>query len=851
MIQSIADGRKEDGNRSIADKIIKRLHDLDKTIENNQGRWAWELLQNAKDSIAEDNNRTVSVQIQLDDNSVEFRHNGAHFTLQDVRGLINQISSKEMEEGQQTQKTGRFGTGFLTTYLLSRVIQVKGILETENNIFSKFEFPLDRQGKTTKKLIPKIDNSWKEFENSLNEIDANYDKNQFNTSFCYHLETDKQKEIAKIGVEEFSKLVPFVLAFIPKIVRVEIIDNTTNNITIFERNQELIDGLIVPISKKKNAEKTNVLILSASDDKVKIATEIEETERGYSVKSIEKFPKLFCDFPLIGSEDFHFPVIVNSFFFNPQTERDGVWLKGSDDTEVKENQKLLEKAVELYKNLISKVAEGHFFDLYNLAETKMPSTNEKYFDEKWYKDFIQKPLREFIYNAKIVDIEGESSEKKTIEELWFPMKSFTKPVKEKIWQFVFDLYPNVVCKRTHLHNWCDIYWDNRKTINYQILVNSLAKLENIHKLSQALKKSEDDTLDWLNLFGNFILEDDSNLALFEKDAIIPNQNGIFKKKIHLYSDEIQDDELMDIIELLGEDWKDILRHDSINFGTYSSKYKKDIAVKITEELKNPYNSDDVVKAISLLSEWFENNPALAKDLFEQLYSKRAELFMNTIKDKESLYKVMRNCTNLSKLAEVVKAIGDNPKIIESFEKAEEVTKLLQEFNANNISDLKKMLISAQNISRNNSKILITQETLLSLGVTSIEELEDALKDKNIADQFIHTSTPTLQMFLSVQRLIKRAKDHVLQHLKTLPEYDCSECEELATTVIGGIKKDGLPIYVVVRPSDNREVIVYYSSEKDTLDNPNAELWIENGIDKPKHLTLGKILKITGINRIPV
>ena len=402
MIQSIADSRIEDGKRSIADKIIKRLYVLDQTIENNQGRWAWELLQNAKDSIAEDNNRTVSVQIQLDENSVEFRHNGAHFTLQDVRGLINQISSKEIEEGQQTKKTGRFGTGFLTTCLLSRVIQVKGILETENNIFYKFEFPLDRQGKTTKKLIPKMDNSWNEFEKSLNEIDANYDKNQFNTSFCYQLETDKQKEIAKIGIQEFSKLVPFVLAFIPKIVRVEIIDNTTNNITIFERNQELIDGLIVSISKRKNSEKTNVLILYASDNKVKIATEIEETERGYSVKSIEKFPKLFCDFPLIGSEDFHFPVIVNSFFFNPLDERNGLWLKDSDNTAVKENQKLLENAVELYKNLISKVSEGHFFDLYNLAETKMPSTNEIYFNEKWYKDFIQKPIREFIYKAKIV-----------------------------------------------------------------------------------------------------------------------------------------------------------------------------------------------------------------------------------------------------------------------------------------------------------------------------------------------------------------------------------------------------------------------------------------------------------------
>jgi len=59
------------------------------------------------------------------------------------------------------------------------------------------------------------------------------------------------------------------------------------------------------------------------------------------------------------------------------------------------------------------------------------------------------------------------------------------------------------------------------------------------------------------------------------------------------------------------------------------------------------------------------------------------------------------------------------------------------------------------------------------------------------------------------------------------------------------------IHVVVRPSDNGEVIVYYPSEKDALDYVNAELWIDNGIESPSHLTLGKILKKTGINKIPV
>ena len=47
------------------------------------------------------------------------------------------------------------------------------------------------------------------------------------------------------------------------------------------------------------------------------------------------------------------------------------------------------------------------------------------------------------------------------------------------------------------------------------------------------------------------------------------------------------------------------------------------------------------------------------------------------------------------------------------------------------------------------------------------------------------------------------------------------------------------------------MIVYYTSEKDTVDNPNAELWIDNEVDGPRHLTLGKIIKTIGINRIRV
>ena len=40
-------------------------------------------------------------------------------------------------------------------------------------------------------------------------------------------------------------------------------------------------------------------------------------------------PRIFCAFPLIGTEAFYFPFVVNSDKFVPKTERDKLYLKGN------------------------------------------------------------------------------------------------------------------------------------------------------------------------------------------------------------------------------------------------------------------------------------------------------------------------------------------------------------------------------------------------------------------------------------------------------------------------------------------------------------------------------------------
>jgi len=681
MIDSIETGRKADGENSIADKIIRGLHDLEKMVDVNQGRWAWELLQNAKDSVA-DGNRKVLVEIELSEDCIVFRHNGIPFTEEDVRGLINQISYKEVNEGKEHKRNGKFGTGFLTTHLLSKIVQIRGIIKTVDEDFFRFSFPLDRNTTKAPELVNKIKDTWTAFQESTegNKIDS-YDEDDFNTSFTYNLQTKKQQDIARIGVNEFSKLIPFVLAFIPTIESVKIIDNINHSEIKFENNDEFEDEILLSINKIENGKKIKIKLLFAKDDDVAIASIIEPTETGYKIQDLKDFPKLFCDFPLIGTENFHFPVIVNSFYFNPFTERNGIWLKGDDD-EVEENRKLLKKAVALYKQLLAKITELNFFDYYNICLSKIPNTNKDYFDKEWYENNIQKLIRKIITESKVV--ETEAGKKVLFSTVYFPDPGLKKEEREWIWYFSSNLQINTLPAKRHIDKWADLIWEECRKVDINNLVADLKSKANVSELIETLKYDEKGTIIWLNCCINFIYTLGGQNQ-FNNNELIPNQElnpkGVFKKRRELSLDEIKDDELKKIASLLGYNYYGKLIREDIKFeDTCDTITKRRVADKITELIegkdKNQSLSPDEILAIRMLTEWFEKNPDQGKNLFSKLYNRKEKLLVDTITDKASLYRVLVSKTPLSTLAKVAEAIEDDPEILNIIiefqkEKAEE------------------------------------------------------------------------------------------------------------------------------------------------------------------------------------
>jgi len=734
MLSSFKKGRQEDGQRAIADKIIKRLSDLDKLVKHNQGRWVWELLQNAKDSIIDTERKYVSVQIKLDKLALSFRHNGAPFTDKDIRGLINQISSKEVQEQEETKKTGRFGTGFLTTHLLSRVVEIEGILK-EDNSYVHFSFPLNRAAKTTAELIPKIDASWKALENSLKPTE--FSPRTYSTTFRYSLNSDHQKRIAKIGIEEFSKLIPLVLIFVPKIKRVEII--LSKETVIFESNG-IEEEFIYNIKKVSNGQTEIIRILYLSNNKVGIATKVKKTNKGYSILPIKDIPKLFCDFPLIGTEDLHLPVIVNSFHFNPLTERDGIWLNESTgnaiNKDIQENKDLLKSAVELYKELLFQLNDKKYFELYNLVEGRIPNKEEKYFSKDWFKGNIVNPIKKVVEKANLVELEIDKSKKTTLSKTLFPKNSDDKNTIEKLWKFLFDLNPQLVCKKAHLHSWCKKSWNSWNPLTYETIVKKITEQKDIETLSGMLHKNKEETFDWLREFYSFFFSKNKDTSILSEHACIPNRYGEFCKLNTLYINKIGDEDLIQILQLMSEDWNQILIHDEFNIPDHPEKEITDISTAIRTQINHSEEEDiddNFKQAIRNFTEWLGFN-ANAKEFFPDLYRKRASLFMGSFERIDDLYTVAKS----GKLDKIALIIKENPALIDDIEETNQLKSLLKELDVKDIEALKTLIHQGINNSPY-AKLELTIEILAGLGITEEEQLKEFFKDKDYEYHFSHKS----------------------------------------------------------------------------------------------------------------
>lgn len=531
--------------------------------ENSAKRWVWELCQNAKDVC----NVTGRVKICIDfdelSKKVLFRHNGRPFSMSNVLSLINQSSSKDRNDGSE-RKSGKFGTGFITTHLLSEKANISGVLEI-GAAYSKFNITLDRTGNEKNAIIAAMERAVADLQKCVPINVLEYNAEQYNTVFEYELD-EYGLQVARDGLENLRVSAPYVLAILGDIEEIYI-ENTGEK---YRYKQDiscnLENAIVSEIMYEVNDCQESIYVLKLSEGNISVMIALKHTERGVQIFPFsEQQSKLFCDFPLIGTEDFPFPVIISSPDFNPTEPRDGVFLicnnKSRVDNEIEENRKIIETAHELYNKLLSYAAEKKWDGIYNI--TKIDYYNKKeWYDLEWLEEVVNK-CKEVILHTSIIHTEqGDMAALLDWfdDEQVFIISDRSSDIREKIWKLMSYIMPNSIPRKEDLHKWYNSLWPNCGRYTFKTLTKQIIDYGDVQTLSSQMKGIE--WQEWLMDYYDLIDENGEwqDYVWINILRVLPNQNGIFCEVGKLYYDVDVLEEYKLILRELGDDSKDWLLH---------------------------------------------------------------------------------------------------------------------------------------------------------------------------------------------------------------------------------------------------------------------------------------------------
>jgi hypothetical protein len=570
----LKDDRDEVLIENNAQTIFDHLASLEKERELHEKRWFWELLQNAKDAVETD--EQVKVRVELEGSKLYFKHSGNPFARKDILHLIFHGSSKKNAEG----KTGRFGTGFMTTNLLAMQVNITGRLK--EGYF--FKFDLNRNASSPEQQHILLNLSFEEFEKSLQTTP--YSLDEFETIFEFDL-VEPGLNTAKEGIKQLSTILPVVLAFNAKITEIAVKDNgdhyTIEN-TQRQFPEQLVGKLNLNIREYRTGqdEVLQVYVFQGSESDIAVILK-EEDGKNRILDLADQYPKLFYDFPLFGSEKIGFPVIINSKLFDPRTERDGIYLGKEEKSEILQNKRIITEALANTLDIIAYASDQHFADMHLLFTYQNPDNFQWLFPD-WITDLYQQQITKLLGNPFIQlspKIDGVMDGTKIpLSQLKLP--SCRSRDTESFHGLLAQLAPDKTPSLSSAMAWLEVIrlYQVIQSIpleSYSCVINEdkvAAELDTISTLDQ-LKIQLDPAateqqiaIDWLVSFYKLIDKEDLRTLCY-RYKILPNEEGAFviRTQTAPYVDEIGNLDLKEVA--INHNWeiKKELLHPAFKWGT--------------------------------------------------------------------------------------------------------------------------------------------------------------------------------------------------------------------------------------------------------------------------------------------
>ena len=529
-------------------------------------RWIWELLQNAIDASPLVDNHLIA-EVKYRPGKLIFSHNGRSFKAAEVAHLIASGSTKYEDE----EAIGEFGSGFLTTHLLSLEIEVSGQLDDGQ----EFAFLLARNMESRDALEKSMKDAEDDFKNSLNRPTPPI-PSPFTTQFIYPIREDDAVNAVEAGIETLEQCAPYVVVFNKKF------DHINIDVDIKECRKTFSFKAITPpelnspiqqitVEEYENSNlKEREYLRAQGEEGTSVAVPLESNSGKWKCLPLENISRIFKAFPLIGTESFSFPAVINnsSDFFTPTEARDDIPLGESNDKANTQNRAVIKEACKLLVNLLKYASSKCWHHVHRWAEIPVIQHNDEKTRE-WLRTCVREKLIEEIHQTHVVLTQSGKPIEPNISPL-LPVAENDEGI-ETLWDLLHDWSgcDMKLPRRDEAIGWyktieswakvleCDIL-EIRGAFNGEKLASEVDKISldqsdntRIHRISNLKKIKEGiSVINWLDRLLGFL----QNHGLSEgvdKYNIVPNQAGLLRPSSSLFCDIGVDEELKNIAELLG------------------------------------------------------------------------------------------------------------------------------------------------------------------------------------------------------------------------------------------------------------------------------------------------------------